>query len=153
MEFDFIGPNDKPAMALLSTPNWLETAKAVLAELGYKVHAPASFEEFTQRFGQVQYQVVITELLFAASTAAENATLLSLQRMPMSMRRHAAIILIGHEFESLNEMQAFQQSVHAVVNPRQLVSLGQIVQRVVAENDLLLGVFRDTQLRIAKGNI
>jgi len=153
MEFDFIGPNDKPAMALLSTPSWLETAKAVLTELGYKVRAPPSFEDFTQRFGQVQYQVVITELLFAASTAAENATLLSLQRMPMSMRRHAAIILIGHEFESLNAMQAFQQSVHAVVNPRQLASLGQIVQRVVAENDLLLGVFRDTQLRIAQGQV
>jgi hypothetical protein len=151
MEFDFIGPNDKPAMALLSTPDWLETAKAALCALGYKVHAPQSHEEFTLRFGQVQYQVVITELLFAATTAAENLSLLSLQRTPMALRRHAVIILLGHEFQSLNPLQAFQQSVHAVVNPHELPTLGQIVQQVVAENNLLLGVFRDTQLHIAQG--
>jgi DNA-binding NtrC family response regulator len=153
MEFDFISPNDKPAMVLLSTPDWLEIAKTALAELGYKVHAPPTHEEFAQRFGQVQYQVVVTELLFAAATAAENVSLLSLQQMPMGLRRHTVVILIGHEFQSLNAMQAFQQSVHAVVNPRQLASLGQIVQQAVAENDLRLGVLRDTQLRIAKGTI
>jgi len=153
MEFDFIGPNEKPAMVLLSTPGWHEVAKTALAQLGYKVHTPASHDEFSQRFGQVQYQVVITERLFAAATLAENLSLLSLQRMTMGLRRHAVVILIGHEFESLNAMQAFQQSVHAVINPRQLASLAQIVQQAVAENDLRLGVFRDTQLRIAKGAI
>jgi len=153
MDFEFIGPTDKPAMVLLSTPDWLEAAKAALAELGYKVHAPASHDEFSQRFGQVQYQVVITELLFAASSSDENASLSSLQHMPMAMRRHAVVILIGHEFQSLSAMQAFQQSVHAVVNPRQLASLAQIIQQAVAENDLRLAVLRDTQLRIAKGTI
>jgi hypothetical protein len=69
------------------------------------------------------------------------------------LRRHAVIILLGHEFQSLNLLQAFQQSVHAVVNPHELPSLGQIVQQVVAENNLLLGVFRDTQLHIAQGKV
>jgi hypothetical protein len=153
MEFDFIGPNDKPAMVLLSTPEWLEIAKRALAELGYKVHAPPTHAEFAQRFGQIQYQVVITELLFAAATVAENISLLTLQQMPMASRRHATVILIGREFQSLNAMQAFQQSVHAVVNPRELASLGQIVQQAVAENDLRLGVLRDTHLRIAQGKL
>lgn len=153
MEFDFIGPNDKPAMAILSTPEWLEAAKAALFELGYKVHTPTTHEEFSSRFGQVQYQVIITEVLFAATKPSENVSLVTLQRMPMTLRRHAAIILLGEEFHTLNAMQAFQQSVHAVVHPHELSTLPQIVQQVVADNDLLMGIYRDTQLRMAQGKI
>ena len=153
MEFEFIAPGDKPAMALLSTTDWLETSKAVLRELGYKVHAPPSHEEFSSRFTQIQYEVVLTEPLFAASNPSENLSLLSLQRMPMMQRRHAVVILIGNEFETLNAMQAYQQSVHGVVHPRQLSSLGQIVRQVVSDTSLLMTVFRDTQARIAAGKL
>jgi DNA-binding NtrC family response regulator len=153
LEFDFIGPNDKPALVLLSTPDWLDTAKATLYELGYKVHALTSHEEFASRFAQVQYQVVITELMFAASTPGENVSLLNLQRMQMNQRRHACIVMLGYEFETLNAMQAFQQSVHAVVNPLELPSLGQIIQQVVSDTNLMLGIYRDTQTRIIQGKL
>ncbi len=153
MNLDFIAPGEKAAVTILSTPHWLETAKAALAELGYKVHSPQTHEEFSSRFAQFPYQVVITEVLFAASTPSENLSLLHLQRMPMQQRRHAAVLLLGREFETLNAMQAFQASVHAVVNPQELPSLRLIVQQVVADNDLLLAVYRDTQLRIAQARL
>lgn len=153
MEFEFIGPADKPAMALLSTPEWLEAAKASLNELGYKVHTPQNHEEFTAKFAQIPYQAVITEVLFAAGTPAENLSLLSLQRMPMALRRHAVIVLMGNEFQTLNAMQAFQFSAHAVIHPHELPSLTQILQQVIAENDLLLNLYRSTQLSIAQGKL
>jgi len=37
-KFDFISATDKPALLAFSTPEWLETAKTALTELGYKVH-------------------------------------------------------------------------------------------------------------------
>jgi hypothetical protein len=153
MNLEFIAPGEKAAVTILSTPHWLETAKAALAELGYKVHAPQTHEEFSSRFSQFPYQVVITEGLFAASTPSENLSLIHLQRMPMQQRRHAVVLLIGREFETLNAMQAFQASVHAVVNPQELPSLRLIVQQVVADNDLLLAVYRDTQLRLAQARL
>lgn len=151
MEFEFIGPNDKPAMALLSTPEWLETTRAVLTELGYKAHSPPTHEEFASRFASIQYQVVVTEVLFAAAVPSENISLMNLQRMPMPLRRHSLLVLIGYEFESLNAMQAFQQSVHVVVNPMELHSLGPIIQQAVAENDIALRVYRDIQSKMAAG--
>src|SRR5437899_10294874 len=88
-EFDFIGASDKPALLAFSTPEWLETAKAALTELGYKVHTAATHSDFLIRFSQIRYQVVIIEELFAANEISENLTLQALQHMPMSQRRHA----------------------------------------------------------------
>ena len=65
-ELEFIGPNDKPALLALSTPEWLDAAKNVLLEIGYKVHAASNHDDFIVRFGRLQYQVVILEDLFAA---------------------------------------------------------------------------------------
>lgn len=157
-EFEFIGPNDKPALLALSTPEWLDAAKNVLTEIGYKVHAASNHDDFINRFGRLQYQVVILEELFASNTPQENVTLQYVQSMPMAQRRHSAFVLLGSGFATLNAMQAFQYSVHAVVNREELALLGAnilgpIVQRVVADNDLFLHAFRDTVLHVAQGKL
>ena len=157
-ELEFIGPNDKPALLALSTPEWLDAAKNVLLEIGYKVHAASNHDDFIVRFGRMQYQVVILEDLFACNSPEENLTLLHIQQMPMPQRRHTVFILLGTAFSTLSPIQAFQQSVHAVVNREELgllgpTILGPIVQRVAADNDLFLNVYRDTQLRMAQGKI
>src|SRR3954470_22861460 len=115
-EFDFISATDKPALLAFSTPEWLEAAKTALQELGYKVHTAATHSDFATRFSQIRYQVVVLEELFAANSLEENSTLHALQVMPMQQRRHATIILFGTSFQTFTPMQAFQQSVHAVLN-------------------------------------
>jgi|SRR6185295_6986616 len=157
-ELEFIGPNDKPALLALSTPEWLDAAKNVLLEIGYKVHAASNHDDFIVRFGRMQYQVVILEDLFACNSPEENLTLQYIQQMSMPQRRHSVFILLGTAFSTLSPIQAFQQSVHAVVNREELgllgpTILGPIVQRVVADNDLFFNVYRDTQLRMAQGKI
>jgi hypothetical protein len=155
-ELEFIGLNDKPALLALSTPEWLDGAKNVLTEIGYKVHAASNHDDFVVRFGRIQYQVVLIEELFAATTPEENITLGYIQQMPMAQRRHSVFILLGSSFHTLNSLQAFQQSVHAVVNREEIASLGlnvlgPIVQRVVADNDLFLHVYRETQIQVGHG--
>ena len=157
-ELEFIGPNDKPALLALSTPEWLDAARNVLAEVGYKVHAASNHDDFIVRYGRIQYQVVLIEELFACNAIEENLTLQHIQQMPTPQRRHTIFILLGSSLSTLSAMQAFQQSVHAVVNREELGLLGAnilgpIVQRVVADNDLFLNVYRDTQLRIVQGKI
>jgi hypothetical protein len=150
-QFEFISSTDRPALLALSTPEYLAKAKAHLVGLGYKVHVAANHEDFLIRFGQIQYQVVVVEELFAASSQIENLTLAYLQSLPMAQRRHSVILLLGQSFYSLNPMQAFQQSVHAVVNPTEIDSLGQIIQKTVADNDLFLHNFREVMMRVAHG--
>ena len=150
--FDFVSTADRPALIAFSTPEWLETAKGALVELGYKVHTAATHTDFLVRFGQVRYQVVIIEELFGANVIEENLTLKAIQQMPVNQRRHATIILLGNSFQTFTPMEAFQHSVHAVVNSSEMFLLRQLIEKAVADNDLFLHSFREVQHRVYTGN-
>jgi len=147
-KFDFVGASDKPSLLAFSSPEWLEAAKSSLQELGYKVHTAATHSDFLIRFSQVHYQVVVLEERFAANTLEENLTLQALQQMPMSQRRHAVVILFGESFQTFTPLQAFQASVHAVINNSVLFLLKQLIEKAVADNNMFLHSYRETQTRV-----
>jgi CheY-like chemotaxis protein len=153
MEFEFIGPDDKPAMMCLTSPDLIAITQGLLAELGYKVHHVTNEAEFTARYPQLPYQVVIIEECFGCDNPADNTTLKQIQWMPMGRRRQTTFILMGASFQTLNSMEAYGQSVHAVVNLVDLANLGQVIQKVTSETDLFLATFRDTQARMAQGKV
>ena len=146
-QFDFISTTDRPALLAFSTPEWLEAARTALTELGYKVHTAATHGDFLIRFSQIRYQVVVLEELFAANQISENLTLQALQNMPMGQRRHATVILFGNSFQTFTPMQAFQQSVHAVINSSELFLIKQLIEKAVADNTLFLTNYREAQAR------
>src|SRR5262245_42878363 len=142
-KFDFISTTDKPALLAFSSPEWLDAARTALNELGYKVHTAATHGDFLIRFTQARYQVVMVEELFAANDLSENLTLQALQNMPMAQRRHSTIILLGDSFQTFTPMQAFQQSVHAVINSSEMFLLKQLIEKAVADNALFLHSFEE----------
>ena len=146
-KFDFVSATDKPALLAFSTPEWLEAAKTALNELGYKVHTAATHGDFLIRFSQIRYQVVILEELFAANNPGENLTLQALQNMPMGQRRHATVLLFGESFQTFTPMQAFQQSVHAVINSSELFLLKQLIEKAVSDNTLFQHSFQEAQAK------
>jgi hypothetical protein len=146
--FDFVSTEDKPALIAFSTPEWLDAARTALQELGYKVHTAATHSDFLVRFGQVHYQIVIVEELFAANTLDENLTLQALQNMPVNQRRHATVFLLGDSFQTLSPTESFKHSVHAVVSSSEMFLLKQLVEKTVAENNLFLNSFREVQARV-----
>jgi hypothetical protein len=148
-ETQFITASDKPALVALSNTEWLDVCKRALREFGYKSHVVATHQEFSSRFSQIRYQIVITEELFAAGKPEENLTLKSLQTMPVAQRRHATVILLGNSFKTFEPMQAFQQSVHAVINSAELPMLRQLLEKAVTDNDLFLTGFREVQKRLS----
>ena len=146
--FDFVSSEDKPALIAFSTPEWMDATKAALNELGYKVHTAAPHSDFLIRFTQARYQVVVVEELFGANTPDENITLKALQEMPVNQRRHATVLLIGNSFQTFTPMEAFKNSVHAVINSSELFLLKQLVEKAVADNDTFLHSFREIQNRV-----
>jgi len=146
--FDFVSTEDKPALIAFSTPEWLEEAKAALVELGYKVHTAATHSDFLMRFSQVRYQVVLVEELFGANKPEENVTLNALQNMPVGQRRHTTVLLIGNAFQTFAPMEAFQKSVHAVINSSELFLLKQLIEKAVADNAIFLQTYREVQNQI-----
>lgn len=147
-QFDFISATDKPALLAFSTPEWLEASRSALSELGYKVHTAATHGDFLIRFSQTRYQVVIIEERFAANDITENLTLRAMQTMPTIQRRHSTVILVGDLFQTFTPMQAFQQSVHAVINSSELFLLKQLIEKTIGENELFLHTLRDTHSRV-----
>ncbi|HWD18727.1 MAG TPA: hypothetical protein VHB20_05565 [Verrucomicrobiae bacterium] len=147
-DFDFIGQDDHPAIVAVSNVDVLTMAKADLTEMGYKIHAVHTHEQFESRFYMVNYQVVLLEETFAGSSTFDNPSLRLLQNMSMQFRRHAMICLIGENYETLNSLQAYAQSVHSVINYADLTMLSQVIQKTKAENDLFLSAYRDAQVRV-----
>ena len=146
----FITAADKPALIACSKPEWAEAAKTALSELGYKTHEAVSHADFAGRFSRVRYEVVIIEELFAATKTGENLSLHALQNMAVSQRRHAVIILLGDGFKTFDAMQAFQNSVHAVINGSEISMLKHLTEKALADNDLFLHNYREVQNHIAK---
>ncbi len=146
--FDFVSKTDRPALIAFTTPDWLESAKAALLELGYKVHTAATHSDFLIRYSSTQYQIVVVEELFNANTLEENLTLKALATMPSSQRRHTTILLVGESFQTFVPMEAFKHSVHAVINSSELFLLKQLVEKAVSDNENFLRSFRDVQARL-----
>ena len=147
-DFELITAKDKPALLALTNPDWLDAAKNALHEMGYKVHVANNHEEFLANFYQIPFQMVVIEEYFAANVPEENLSLLELQNMPMGQRRHAAVVLVGDSYVTFNPLQALQLSVHAVVNRSEMFLLIQLLQKIVADNDLFYNNYRVTQNRI-----
>jgi len=147
-EFDFIGPNDLPALLAVSTPETQAAVKTILMEMGYKVHVVETHIQFETRYNQINYQVVVIEDIFAGNPMEENPSLHFLQQLPMAQRRYANLFLLGGGFETLNTLQAFSQSVHCVVNYTEILMIGQLIQKTIAENNLFLNTFREIQHRV-----
>jgi hypothetical protein len=66
----------------------------------------------------------------------------------MNQRRHATVILFGDSFQTFTPMQAFQQSVHAVINSSELFLLKQLIEKAVADNTMFQQSFREVQERV-----
>src|SRR5207248_9510569 len=92
-ELEFIGPNDRPALLALSTPEWPDAARNVLAEIGYKVHAASNHDDFVVRFARIQYQLVLLEELLGCKVTEDNLTLKYIQEIRIHQRRHIALTL------------------------------------------------------------
>ncbi len=153
IEIEFTSPNEKPALVGITTPAFLVAIRPQLKEVGYKSHEVQDASDFLTRYSLTQYPLVVVEELFSSPTAEENYALRTLQRLPMMQRRHSVIILVGESFDTLNSLQAFQQSVHAVVHPNDFDSLAGIIRETVAETNSMLSAYRETQTRIAQGKI
>lgn len=152
-EYEFISPSDKPALLALSSLEVLANVQTIVLECGFKIHVASNHDDFSKRFTALNYHIIVVEELFAAGTPDENTTLRSLQWMPMARRRHCVVFLISERLQTLNPMHAFQQSVHAVINKADLSSLGSIISKTVADNDLFLHSYREVQTAVAQGKI
>jgi hypothetical protein len=129
---------------ICSDPSTGEAVRATLRELGYKFHTAETGEMAVERMRYTQYDVIVIQENFAGSSLRSNAVLNFLAPLPMAQRRYSFTCVIGPSFKTLDAMQAFQQSVHVVVNPSDLANLTAILKKGIAEFENLYRVYKET---------
>jgi CheY-like chemotaxis protein len=123
------------AMACFDAGDQQAAAKAALEELGYTVHAPATMAEALQRLKRSKYEVILLHQEYGGSAEA-NAMLQALQPMPMVVRRHLCVGLVGKTLRTIDNMAAFALSVNFTVAEKELDDkLKSVVQHAVADNE------------------
>ncbi|MFQ5717375.1 MAG: hypothetical protein ACE5GQ_09780, partial [Nitrospinales bacterium] len=74
----------------------------------------------------------------------------NLLEMQMSFRRKIFVVLVGKNFKSTSNMQAFAASVNLVVNQKNLDKLSPILKRGLGENEIFYKVFREAMTALGK---
>ena len=148
-EFEFIGPSDQPALLAISTPEVLGDGQNGPDRNGLQSPCGREPSPNSTRYNQVNYQMVVIEENFAGGGfAGQSQPAADSESAHEPAAPRDVFSDWGQRLETLNTMQAFAQSVHCVINYSELPMFSELVQKTMAENDMFLATFRDTQRRV-----
>ena len=117
-QFDFVSTTDKPALLAFSTPEWLESARSALSELGYKVHLGLFEDDILLKLATYSYNIVVIYENFKGASAGENPILKEMVRRASSLRREHFVVLLTQRNATNDAMGAFVQSVDQTLTSR-----------------------------------
>jgi len=129
--FDFFEPGDKTALVCLDVPEMQRLIIEQLDELGYKVHTGLFLDDSILKLQAHPYDVVIVSDLFNGSTPKNHRILAEASSAPAAQRRRQVYVLIGANYSTNDELQAFARSVDVVVALSDLENLKPILRRAV----------------------
>ena len=73
-----------------------------------------------------------------------NTVYKTLIEMPMVTRRNIFVALIGKNFKTLKNMQAFQKSVNVVINEKDIDKLEDVLKKSISEIEIFYKVFKES---------
>lgn len=144
----FYDENDKVAL-ILDDENkevWTQTLEA----MDFKMQFAQSPEHAVQKMRYTQFHLVALNENYAGIPLPENVAYQDLLEMPMVFRRKILVVLIGGNFKSTSNMQAFAASVNLVVDQKDLDKLAPILKRSLGENEVFYKVFNEETVALGK---
>jgi len=147
-EFQIYEENDKLAL-ILDEPNkaqWTE----VLENKGFKVQFAKSAGHAVHKMKFTHYHYVILHENYDKIPLQKNPVYQNLVKMPMATRRHIFLAVIGEQFKTLNNMQAFSHSVNLVINEKDVDKLDKILKKAIAEHETFYKVFKESLQAMGK---
>lgn len=139
----FFAGDKKTALICEDTPENQGVLKKDLEKLNYYVQLSTSEKDALDKMRFNRYNLIILNEEFAGCSPSDNPVLQQIQSMPMVTRRDIFFTLIGKNFRTLDNMTAFSKSANLVVNIKDIVSLKQILQNALDDNDRFYQVFKN----------
>jgi hypothetical protein len=141
--FDFFEPGDKTALVCLDVPEMQRLVIEQLDALGYKVHTGLFVDDSILKLRAHPYDAVIFSEHFNGMPLTDHALLKETIKLPAAQRRRQTIVLIGVDFATNDEAQAFSQSVDLVVSLADLPNFKPVLRRAAARQAEFHAVLND----------
>jgi CheY-like chemotaxis protein len=133
-----------------NAPERQAIVRAALEQLGFTPLPATTAEEAGERLRRHAFEIVIVDERFESSGVLDNAVLKMLNAMPIAMRRHVFVVLLGREFKTFDNMMAFARSVNVVVNLNDLPHLPAIIRKGLEDNNDFYRVFREMLAEVGR---
>ena len=151
--FDFFEPGNKTALVCLDVPEMQRLAVDQLDALGYKIHTGLFLEDCILKLRAHPYDVVIVSEHFNGLDLADHAILREAAVAPPAQRRRQVYVLIGADFTTNDELQAFARSVDVVVSLADLANLKPVIRRAAMRQAEFHATLHETLQRLATGKL
>jgi hypothetical protein len=134
--------NDQIALVLddINKDIWTKA----LEEKNFKIQYARSPEYAVHKMKFTHFHFVALNENFGNVVLDESPIYQQVIEMPMVTRRNIFFALVGANFKSLNNMQAYQKSANVVINEKDLGKLGDILKKSISENEIFYKVYKET---------
>ena len=139
-------------LALIVDDNDMHKVDIDLAinELAYKPISASSIPEAMEKLLLHHFDLIILSEEFDGKDIENNPITKHLNKLSMSTRRQMFLVLLGDQFNTMDNMMAFGASANLVVNPSDLPDLTLILKKAMNDNNQFYKVFTDTLREIGK---
>ena len=134
--------NDQLALILDETNQsaWTQA----LESRDYKIQYAKSPEHAVHKMKFTHFHFIALHENYGNKDLDNNTVYKTLIELPMVTRRNIFVALIGKNFKTLKNMQAFQKSVNVVINEKDINKLEDVLKKSISEIDIFYKVFKET---------
>ncbi|MZH40515.1 MAG: hypothetical protein F3740_01660 [Nitrospinae bacterium] len=134
--------NDQLALVLdeKNQSVWTEA----LESKDFKIQYAKSPEHAVHKMKFTHFHFIALHENYGNKTLESSPVYQTLLEMPMVTRRNIFLALLGSNFKTLNNMEAFQKSANVVINEKDLDKLGDVLKKSISDNEMFYKVFKET---------
>lgn len=119
---------------------WVNT----LNDMGFKLQTANSEDHAIHKIKFTEFDMIILHENYQSTPFRDSAVYHYLINLPMTQRRRIFLVLVGKEFKSLNNMEAFSLSANVLINEKDFEKARVILKKAMTDNDNFYKVFRES---------
>lgn len=131
------------ALVALDQREMADEAGEHLAALGFRTDKVATQREAMQALKTKNYDLVVLPEAFAGGGVEDNQVLLDVIVWPADQRRFRFFALVGRNFDTMDEMQAFCYSMDMVFHIEDMPNFGAYLQMALGRKQESLAKFSE----------
>ena len=142
---DLFEPGDLTLLACHDVPEIRDLIVTQFSELHYKIHTGLYVDDIMLKMRTHQYDAIVLSANFNAVSYENCPIYLAATSVPPAQRRRQFIVLIGSQFQTADEMQAFAASVDLVIGLPDVVTLRPVFRRTSQRHRELYAPFHEAE--------